>query len=115
MAARDIEEAVGPTFGHAGDVSRNDGKKVENIGHGCTVEVAVGLHATVKGDHGVVNRCGELAAAVRAAYELAGQERRAGAVVLLSPAAASFDQFANFEARGEAFRRLVEALPGRRS
>jgi UDP-N-acetylmuramoylalanine--D-glutamate ligase len=59
--------------------------------------------------------CGELAAAVRSAHELAGRERRAGAVVLLSPAAASFDQFANFEARGDAFRRLVEALPGRRS
>jgi hypothetical protein len=32
----------------------------------------------------------------------------------LSPAAASFDQFENFEARGEAFRALVEALPGNR-
>jgi hypothetical protein len=32
----------------------------------------------------------------------------------LSPACASFDQFANFEARGDAFRALVEALPGKR-
>ncbi len=34
-----------------------------------------------------------------------------GDVVLLSPACASFDQFRDFEARGDAFRTLVEALP----
>jgi UDP-N-acetylmuramoylalanine--D-glutamate ligase len=30
--------------------------------------------------------------------------------VLLSPACASFDQYGDFEARGEHFRQLVEAL-----
>ena len=33
-------------------------------------------------------------------------------VVLLSPACASFDQYRNFELRGDKFRELVRALPG---
>ncbi|MBV9955185.1 MAG: UDP-N-acetylmuramoyl-L-alanine--D-glutamate ligase [Pseudolabrys sp.] len=33
-------------------------------------------------------------------------------VILLSPACASFDQYRNFEVRGDAFRELVLALPG---
>ena len=36
---------------------------------------------------------------------------KAGEVVMLSPACASFDQFSDYEARGDAFRRAVEALP----
>ena len=37
---------------------------------------------------------------------------RSEAVVLLSPACASFDQFKNFEIRGEAFRQAVHAIDG---
>jgi UDP-N-acetylmuramoylalanine--D-glutamate ligase len=59
-------------------------------------------------------RAGTLPEAVRAARAMAAAEKRQGAVVLLSPACASFDQFTNFEERGDAFRRLVEALPGAR-
>lgn len=50
---------------------------------------------------------GTLANAVAAARAAA----RPGGVVLLSPACASFDQFANFEARGDAFRDLVRSSP----
>jgi len=54
----------------------------------------------------------ELDAAVGDARQTAISDNGDGAVVLLSPACASFDQFADFEARGEAFRSCVEALPG---
>lgn len=57
-------------------------------------------------------RCGSLEAAVTAAAHDAGLERGCETVVLFSPACASFDQFRNFEERGDAFRRIVEMLPG---
>ena len=59
--------------------------------------------------------CGTLDVAVAKARECALREGEVGAVVLLSPACASWDQFKSFEHRGEVFRELVEALPGVRS
>jgi UDP-N-acetylmuramoylalanine--D-glutamate ligase len=50
-----------------------------------------------------------LAAATRAAAAAAAADPL-NSVVLFSPACASFDQFANFEARGDAFRTLVGGL-----
>ncbi|MGH6954786.1 MAG: UDP-N-acetylmuramoyl-L-alanine--D-glutamate ligase, partial [Alphaproteobacteria bacterium] len=55
---------------------------------------------------------GTLDRAVSEAHARATRDRRREPVVLLSPACASFDQFLNFEARGESFRRLVHALRG---
>jgi UDP-N-acetylmuramoylalanine--D-glutamate ligase len=54
-------------------------------------------------------QCGTLDRAVAAAH----REAKQGAVVLLSPACASWDQYPNFEARGDHFRKLVQALDGR--
>ncbi len=53
-----------------------------------------------------VTRAEMLANAVRSAMANASP----GEVVLLSPACASFDQFRDFEARGDCFRQIVEAL-----
>ncbi len=46
--------------------------------------------------------------AVEAAFEAARHDKKA--VILFAPAAASFDQFANFEVRGDSFKQLVKKL-----
>jgi UDP-N-acetylmuramoylalanine--D-glutamate ligase len=69
-------------------------------------DAAAQIAAALDAAHVPYVHCGELVAAVRAAAETATP----GEVVLLSPACASFDQFEDFEARGEAFRRLVLEL-----
>jgi UDP-N-acetylmuramoylalanine--D-glutamate ligase len=57
-------------------------------------------------------RCGTLDNAVAAAARDADASDAREPVVLLSPACASFDQYRNFEVRGDAFRAAVSALPG---
>lgn len=56
--------------------------------------------------------CSTLDNAVAAALREAQKDGRPGAVVLLSPACASFDQYPNFEVRGDAFVKAVAQLPG---
>jgi len=65
-------------------------------------ELAAALDAAGRG----YVRAGDISTAVT----LAAADAEPGDVVLLSPACASFDQFANFEERGDTFRRLVEEL-----
>lgn len=70
-------------------------------------EDAGAIAAVLQGAGVPVTDDGTLEAAVAGA----GAAARRGDVVLLSPACASWDQFADFEARGDAFRALVEG-PG---
>ncbi len=55
---------------------------------------------------------GTLERAVELAARDAERSDASEPVVLLSPACASYDQFANFEMRGDAFRALARAIPG---
>jgi len=58
-----------------------------------------------------VHRAEMLSEAIRLAIAAA----MPGDVVMLSPACASFDQFRDFEARGDSFRQIVEALIAERT
>ncbi len=71
-------------------------------------EAAEGFAKTLNGLV-AYQQCGDLATATKAALQDA-QQSGDKAEVLLSPACASFDQFENFEARGDAFRSLAAAL-----
>jgi UDP-N-acetylmuramoylalanine--D-glutamate ligase len=72
-----------------------------------TPEFAASLGADVP-----YETCETMDRAVAAAARDAAASAFAEPVVLLSPACASYDQYKNFEQRGDHFRRLVAALPG---
>ncbi|HEV8097986.1 MAG TPA: UDP-N-acetylmuramoyl-L-alanine--D-glutamate ligase [Gaiellaceae bacterium] len=81
--------------------------------------LAAAIGPNVRSVHLIGETAAELAAAIPRAHDdgdlgtaLAHVEARPGDVVLLSPACASYDQFRDFEARGEEFRRLVQNLTG---
>jgi UDP-N-acetylmuramoylalanine--D-glutamate ligase len=79
--------------------------------------LAAALGANVRSVHLIGETAGELAAVIPQGRDdrdlgtaLAHIRARPGDVVLLSPACASYDQYRDFEERGEEFRRLVQNL-----
>ncbi|WP_420141254.1 UDP-N-acetylmuramoyl-L-alanine--D-glutamate ligase [Sphingomonas sp.] len=79
----------------------------DHVVAGYTIGEAGPMFARILKDAGkTVTESGTLRQAVRDAAAAA----KPGEVVMLSPACASFDQFTDYEARGEAFRAAVEAL-----
>ena len=54
--------------------------------------------------------CKTLAVAIRSAFRDAKKNNFQNSTILLSPAAASFDQFRNFEVRGNLFKQIVKKI-----
>ena len=77
---------------------------------GYLIGEAAELFAGTIADSFPYERCGTLEIAVPAAACDAVASSLEEPVVLLSPASASFDQFADFEKRGDWFRAIVKAL-----
>jgi len=77
-----------------------------NVKHAYTIGEAGHMFAEILRPHMAVDDSEMLLTAVRRAARIA----EPGDVVLLSPACASFDQFRDFEARGDAFAAAVAAL-----
>ena len=85
-------DACAPSFGH--------------VARAYTIGSSGAKFADILKDHMPVEQNGTLAAAVISA----AAQAKPGETVLLSPACASFDQFRDFEDRGDQFRQAVEAL-----
>lgn len=77
-----------------------------NVAHAYTIGEAGPMFAKLLDGVMPVEQCELLVTAV----ERAAANAKQGDVVLLSPACASFDQFKDFEARGDAFKAVVGAL-----
>jgi UDP-N-acetylmuramoylalanine--D-glutamate ligase len=92
QAKTDNLDECAPHFGH--------------VASAYTIGEAAELFERLLSPHIPVKNCGKLDIAVREA----AADAKAGDTVLLSPACASFDQFRDFEDRGDQFRQLVEGL-----
>lgn len=84
----------------------------DRIRHAFLIGEATELFARQLEGKVAFDRCGDLQSALDAAHARAQAEATAPAVVLLSPACASWDQWRSYEHRGDAFREMARALPG---
>ena len=83
---------------------------LKHVRHACLIGEAMdGFETDLTGDVSI-SRSGDLATALGDAIAHARAGGLPGAVILFSPACASFDQYPNFEVRGDAFRDLAHAL-----
>ncbi|WP_321339200.1 UDP-N-acetylmuramoyl-L-alanine--D-glutamate ligase [Breoghania sp.] len=80
------------------------------IAHAYLIGEAADRFAATLGDAVPFTMSGTLEAALGEAVRAADEDPDSEPVVLLSPACASFDQYANFEKRGDAFRTAVRAI-----
>ncbi|MBM3648107.1 MAG: UDP-N-acetylmuramoyl-L-alanine--D-glutamate ligase [Alphaproteobacteria bacterium] len=87
----------------------------DRIRHAFLIGEATELFASQLEGKVAYSRCGDLRSALDAAYARAQRDGRGPAVVLLSPACASWDQWKSYEHRGDAFRVMARALPGARA
>ena len=55
-------------------------------------------------------KCESLDRALKAAVEKINEDKKVPSVILFSPACASFDQFRDFEERGDIFRNLARSI-----
>ena len=96
----------------AGGLAKEDGLSaclpyLKNVSHGYFYGQCKEVFAKAVKGHINVSEHDTLEQALEAAVEEAGQHPGDKQVILLAPAAASFDQFASFEARGKSFCRLA--------
>ncbi len=85
-------------------------RMMKRVRHAFLIGDAETQFATWLEGRAAYTRCGTLDVALKTAHDLAQSEHVKGAVILLSPACASFDQFKSFEHRGNRFIELVHEL-----
>ena len=106
-------EALAPHFSRISKaylIGEAAGMFAAQLGDTIPYEIAGTLQQAV--NHAAADAANAAGAASDTAQNATALNEGTGSVVLLSPAAASFDQFPNFEKRGEAFKQAVSSLDG---